>query len=270
MPGLAEHCGQAGCVCAPLECAMRYALSGSLYEERASNFQPSFCFCQTRLAGSEISFPTLVGMFVDGSVRRQGIGVALVESVIGWARSRGAARLVLWVTSGNQVAIALYRRLTVRSWPFSDAGACRTTTANGTANADYPQDSIGSRWPEPLAQRIRLSSAARSRRSSRSSASAISSFSTAVVSGDLAFRKPNRSRRRKKRSQTSSGSRFFMEGKLKSCPLYSQDQSIVTGVRAGKMPSPDPTPEQLQTAIDRLLETAERCYRLARGVTDRQ
>jgi len=36
------------------------------------------------------------------------------------------------------------------------------------------------------------------------------------------------------------------------------------------MPSADPTPEQLQTAIDRLLETAERCYRLARGVTDRQ
>src|SRR5215470_14937370 len=43
------------------------------------------------LAGSEISVPTLVGMFVDGSVGRQGIGVALVESVIGWARSRGAA-----------------------------------------------------------------------------------------------------------------------------------------------------------------------------------
>jgi len=61
-----------------------------------------------------------------------------------------------------------------------------------------------------------------------------------------------------------------MEGKLKSCPLYSQDQSIVTDVRAGKMPSADPTPEQLQTAIDRLLEAAERCYRLARGVTDRQ
>ena len=31
-----------------------------------------------------------------------------------------------------------------------------------------------------------------------------------------------------------------------------------------------PTPEQLQATIDRLLETAERCYRLARGTTDRQ
>jgi hypothetical protein len=31
-----------------------------------------------------------------------------------------------------------------------------------------------------------------------------------------------------------------------------------------------PPPEQLQTTIDRLLETAERCYRLARGITDRE
>jgi len=31
-----------------------------------------------------------------------------------------------------------------------------------------------------------------------------------------------------------------------------------------------PTPEQLQATIDRLLETAERCYRLARGITDQQ
>jgi len=31
-----------------------------------------------------------------------------------------------------------------------------------------------------------------------------------------------------------------------------------------------PTPEQLQATIDRLLETAERCYRLARVTTDSQ
>ena len=37
------------------------------------------------------------------------------------------------------------------------------------------------------------------------------------------------------------------------------------------MPSASlPTPEQLQATIDRLLETAERCYRLARGITDQQ
>ena len=31
-----------------------------------------------------------------------------------------------------------------------------------------------------------------------------------------------------------------------------------------------PTPEQLQRTIDTLLETAERCYRLARRIKDRQ
>jgi hypothetical protein len=32
----------------------------------------------------------------------------------------------------------------------------------------------------------------------------------------------------------------------------------------------EPTPEQWQATIDTLLETAERCYRLARRITDRQ
>jgi GNAT superfamily N-acetyltransferase len=54
--------------------------------------------------------PVLVGMFVDGSARRRGVAVALIESVVGWVQSRGAARLLLWVTSGNEAAIALYRR----------------------------------------------------------------------------------------------------------------------------------------------------------------
>ena len=31
----------------------------------------------------------------------------------------------------------------------------------------------------------------------------------------------------------------------------------------------EPTPEQWQRTIDTLLATAERCYRLARGITDR-
>jgi hypothetical protein len=32
----------------------------------------------------------------------------------------------------------------------------------------------------------------------------------------------------------------------------------------------EPTPEQVQRTIDTLLATAERCYRLARRITDRQ
>jgi GNAT superfamily N-acetyltransferase len=59
---------------------------------------------------SRISGPTLVGMFVDGAARRRGAGVALTQSIVGWARARGAPRLVLWATSSNDAALALYRR----------------------------------------------------------------------------------------------------------------------------------------------------------------
>jgi GNAT superfamily N-acetyltransferase len=53
--------------------------------------------------------PLLVGMFVDGTVRRLGVGVALVEAVSSWALACGAARLTLWVVSGNDPAALLYR-----------------------------------------------------------------------------------------------------------------------------------------------------------------
>jgi GNAT superfamily N-acetyltransferase len=58
----------------------------------------------------EAGDPMLVGMFVDGTSRRRGVAAALIESVVGWSQSRGATRLVLWVTSSNEPAIALYRR----------------------------------------------------------------------------------------------------------------------------------------------------------------
>jgi GNAT superfamily N-acetyltransferase len=54
--------------------------------------------------------PTLVGVFVDGAVRRQGVGLELVAKVVDWARARGSARLHVWITSSNTAAIALYRR----------------------------------------------------------------------------------------------------------------------------------------------------------------
>ena len=54
--------------------------------------------------------PLLVSMFVDSTVRRAGVGVALVEAVLTWARVCGAARLTLWVTSENDPAVALYQR----------------------------------------------------------------------------------------------------------------------------------------------------------------
>ena len=54
--------------------------------------------------------PFLVGMFVDPAERGHGLGAALVEAVVAWARARGATRLYLWVTSTNTPAIALYSR----------------------------------------------------------------------------------------------------------------------------------------------------------------
>lgn len=70
---------------------------------------------------SKNSEPMLVGMFVDATARRRGVGVALVESVVGWARAGGAPRVVLWVTSGNERAIALYGRC-----DFRPTGATRS------------------------------------------------------------------------------------------------------------------------------------------------
>jgi GNAT superfamily N-acetyltransferase len=56
------------------------------------------------------SRPTLVGMFVEPAARGTGVGAALVDAVVDWARARGAAWLRLWVTTTNRPAIALYRR----------------------------------------------------------------------------------------------------------------------------------------------------------------
>jgi GNAT superfamily N-acetyltransferase len=59
---------------------------------------------------ADVMGPVLVGMYVDRSVRRRGIGEALIESVKTWARSRGHDRLLLWAVSSNAPALALYRR----------------------------------------------------------------------------------------------------------------------------------------------------------------
>jgi GNAT superfamily N-acetyltransferase len=59
--------------------------------------------------------PMMVGVFVAGTARRQGIGAQLVEKVIEWARARGWAHLLVWITSGNAPALALYRRCGFRA-----------------------------------------------------------------------------------------------------------------------------------------------------------
>lgn len=48
------------------------------------------------------------GMWVDPMRRRQGIGRALVQAVLSWARQRGLERVGLWAPAANAGAIALY------------------------------------------------------------------------------------------------------------------------------------------------------------------
>jgi GNAT superfamily N-acetyltransferase len=59
--------------------------------------------------------PMMVGVFVNGAARRQGVGAQLVDKVTDWARARGWGRLLVWIASGNAPALALYRRCGFRA-----------------------------------------------------------------------------------------------------------------------------------------------------------
>ena len=52
----------------------------------------------------------LVSLWVSPPARGHGIGQALVETVIGWARARGISRVHLWVAENNDHARLLYER----------------------------------------------------------------------------------------------------------------------------------------------------------------
>ena len=52
----------------------------------------------------------LISMFVAPECRRRGTAQALLDTVVQWARARGAAHLHLWVTTANTPARSLYTR----------------------------------------------------------------------------------------------------------------------------------------------------------------
>jgi RimJ/RimL family protein N-acetyltransferase len=52
-----------------------------------------------------------LGLMVDAAERRRGIGTALMEEAIKWARGAGVTKVELHVFPHNEPAIALYRKL---------------------------------------------------------------------------------------------------------------------------------------------------------------
>lgn len=52
-----------------------------------------------------------IGMFVTADWRGRGVGTALVEAAIDWAKARALHKLTLSVFPHNEAAIALYRKL---------------------------------------------------------------------------------------------------------------------------------------------------------------
>jgi putative acetyltransferase len=70
-------------------------------------------------------------LYVDASLRGRGIGQALVETVLDWARDQGIARLVLWSDTRFENSHRLYRRL-----GFEQLGE-RTVEGDINASREY-------------------------------------------------------------------------------------------------------------------------------------
>ena len=51
----------------------------------------------------------LVGMFVRPQAQGRGVGKAVIDAVVGWARQQGASTVHLWVTETNKARL-LYER----------------------------------------------------------------------------------------------------------------------------------------------------------------
>jgi GNAT superfamily N-acetyltransferase len=56
------------------------------------------------------SSAALTSLWVDPRFRDQGVGSALVETVVGWAADEGFSQVLLWVTEVNRNAERLYVR----------------------------------------------------------------------------------------------------------------------------------------------------------------
>jgi GNAT superfamily N-acetyltransferase len=73
------------------------------------------------------------GMWVDPAWRRRGVGAALLQAIVAWARERGFARLGLWAPAHRPAAIALYTRA-----GFRETGERRSIIAMELELGDIP------------------------------------------------------------------------------------------------------------------------------------
>jgi GNAT superfamily N-acetyltransferase len=76
-------------------------------------YSPEFGAGPAGIAGGYEAGPgviELVSLWVHPRARGHGVGQALVEAVVGWARARGVSRVHLWVTEVNSSARLLYER----------------------------------------------------------------------------------------------------------------------------------------------------------------
>jgi len=88
------------------------------WAERAATSERTAVFVDddfTGMAGGHVgegddSDAVLFGMWVAPERRGSGLAEALVETVVGWARTRGVERVVLNVVDSNTPAIRLYER----------------------------------------------------------------------------------------------------------------------------------------------------------------
>ena len=65
------------------------------------------------LGGGYLAAPEvveLIGMFVRPQARGRGVGEAIIDAVVGWARAQDASTVHLWVTETNSRARMLYER----------------------------------------------------------------------------------------------------------------------------------------------------------------
>ncbi len=73
---------------------------------------------------SDTARAEFISMWVDPAARGRGLGRLLLDAAAAWATEHGAGAFDLWVTEGNEHAIALYR-----AWGFSFSGASQAHPA---------------------------------------------------------------------------------------------------------------------------------------------